>query len=295
MYDPNNLNNPNVANKSEAVNQYSEGDNKNKNNKIIIILLIAIILGLGTYIVYGLISDNNTNNTTDNTNTDNNNTTVTYKLEDYVSVAQEAIASNEAFSQINVQRVGFKNLPTAVTSDFIDAQQNLIDMVSNDVVPSAMGSGNTITSEISKEVNGSVLSIKYDLVISEVSPYDVHNVLTANIDLATNKALTIAELFTKYSKSLDGLANKLFADHVYSASYLDQKYTDAVTGEQLTQAQINAAKATYVERIKTNISTIASPYIKNGKLYVSYRPIDVTKNCIATYKSGPFTVNAIEL
>jgi len=131
---------------------------------------------------------------------------------------------------------------------------------------------NTVSSNIKTQINGTVLSIFYELNFDLDERIFSNNkrsyFTTINIDLGTEKTLTTDDLLSKYNYTKKHIAEKLFEEDVLISN--NQVVIDKDTNISLTKNDIERKKEEYVSRIINEFDNIINMYIENKSLALVY-------------------------
>ena len=220
---------------------------------VIIASIILLLVGFGLYCLFEKQGYGNRNE----------NTFVKYDIKDYIET-KPVIFSNydDAYSSINVSRVNIKNINNDSISTFLKEEDELIDYITgyyNEIMPREnYVPVNTATSSIKTHINGTVLSIFYEINFTldeELFDDNIRSyVVTTNIDLGTEKLLTTTDLLSKYSYTKGYIAEKIFNEDVMIAN--GQVVIDKNTNISLTKNDIERKKNEYVDRIINEFDNI---------------------------------------
>lgn len=234
---------------------------------VIIAAIILLLVGFGLYCLFEKQGYGNKNE----------NTFVKYDIKDYIET-KPVIFSNydDAYSSINVSRVNIKNINNDSISTFLKEEDELIDYITgyyNEIMPREnYVPVNTATSSIKTHINGTVLSIFYEINFTldeELFDDNIRSyVVTTNIDLGTEKLLTTTDLLSKYSYTKGYIAEKIFDEDVMIAN--GQVVIDKNTNISLTKNDIERKKNEYVDRIINEFDNIIKVYIENNSLTLVY-------------------------
>lgn len=204
-------------------------------------------------------------------------TFVKYDIKDYIET-KPVIFSNydSVYSSINVSRVNIKNINNEEVKTFLTEEDELIDYItgyySEIVSKEDYTPINSASSNIKTQINGTVLSIFYEMNFTldkELFSDNIRSyVTTINIDLGTEKILSADDLLSKYSYTKDYIADKIFDEDVMISS--NQIVIDKNTNISLTKSDIERKKNEYVNRIINEFDNIIKVYIENNSLALVY-------------------------
>ena len=241
-----------------------------KKIKIFVILIAILFLISGTILFYifdrqGL-SKNKTNGF------------INYNINDYINITPVVFNNyDDVYSSINVSRISFSNIDARHTESFLIKQNEIIDYITGYYIQINTSNYNykaisTVTSTIKHQINGAVLSVFYklDFVLDEnIFSNNIKSyIITFNIDLRTNKVLTINDLLLKYDYSKEYISDKLFNEDILIEK--GQIVVDKATNISLTKNDIERKKQDYVNRIILEFDNIINIYIENYSLVLVY-------------------------
>lgn len=242
---------------------------KDKSVKLLITFsaLFLILVGVGLYKLfeYQGYSDRKTNKI------------INYNINDYVETVPMIFNNYEnIYKNINVSKVYLKNLDDKTINDFLKEEDKLIEYITgyyndlktiNNYVPI-----NTVTSNIKTQINGTTLSIYYELDFTLDEAIFENNIkkyiITKNIDLGTDKELTTDDLLNKYNYTKDYISEKIFNEDVLIQE--NEMVIDKNTNISLTKMDIERKKEDYKEVIIKNFDNIIKVYIENKTLVLVY-------------------------
>lgn len=197
---------------------------------------------------------------------------VNYNIKDYIETTPVVLSDyNDVFSSINVSKVTIKNLDSNLINTFMNEEDELISYISkyydeikkeNDYT-----TNNTVVTFIKTGINSTVLSVYYQMNFNFNSGIKNY-VVTTNIDLRTNKILTVDDLLLKYNYDKDYIAEKIFNDDVLIGN--NEVAIDKNTNISLTRSDIERKKNEYISRIVDDFDNIIKVYIDNGSLVLTY-------------------------
>lgn len=203
---------------------------------------------------------------------------IDYNINDYINITPVVFNNyGDVYSSINVSRISFSNIDEELTEDFLIKQNEFIDYITGyynqiNMSNSNYGAVSTVTSTIKNQINGAVLSVFYklDFVLDEnvFSDNIKSYIITFNIDLRTNKILTINDLLLKYDYSKDYISDKLFNEDILIEK--GQIVVDKATNISLTKNDIERKKNDYVNKIISEFDNIINIYIENYSLVLVY-------------------------
>lgn len=204
-------------------------------------------------------------------------TFVKYDIKDYVET-KPVIFSNydNVYSSINVSRINIKNISNDSINVFLSEEDELIDYITgyySDIVSEDNYTPtNTATSNIKVQINGTVLSVFYEIDFTldeELFSDNIRSYITTiNIDLGTEKVLSTDDLLSKYSYTKEYIANRIFDEDVMISN--SQVLIDKNTNISLTKSDIERKKKEYVNRIISEFDNIIKVYIENNSLTLVY-------------------------
>jgi len=242
-------------------------NNKKANVLVIITAIILLCAGAFMFFVFDKqgISIHKTNNY------------INYNVNDYVEIFPVVFNTyNDVYSSINVSKVNFKNIDKDLTRIFLDEEEEIIGYITgyyNEIRSSAnYASMSTVSSSIKTQMNGAVLSVFYRLDFKLDDTLFVNNVksyiTTINIDVGTNKIISIDDLLSKYNYTKNYIADKLFNEDVLIEK--NQMVVDKNTNISLTRKDIERKKDEYVDRIISEFDNIIDMYIEDNSLVLVY-------------------------
>ena len=241
----------------------------NRTSKMLVVLSAVVLLlsGLGLYVMfdkqgYGKLEDRKV---------------VTYNVKDYIETkAMVFNGYNDVYGSINVSKVNIKNISNDDVKDFITKEEELISYIDAYYEEMAADDSyipvNTVNSNIKAQINGSILSVFYELDFfldqnifeNNIKKY----VITLNIDLANEEVLNNDYLLKKYDYSKEYLSEKIFEEDVLISN--NQVVIDRNTNITLTKSDIESQKKDYVDRIVREFDNIIEMYIENKSLVIVY-------------------------
>ena len=202
---------------------------------------------------------------------------VNYNVKDYIEPTPVVFNNyGDVYSSINVSKITFKNLDSDLTKTFENDEDELIDYINKyyDEIKKEENhnSDGTATTLIKTQINSTVLSVFYEM---DFGFQDINRnyVITLNIDLNTNKNLTIDDLLLKYNYSKEYIADKLFNDEILIGN--NEVAIDKNTNISLTKSDIEKKKNEYVQRITQEFNNIIKVYIENNSLVLVYNKKDL--------------------
>ena len=170
----------------------------------------------------------------------------------------------------------FKNLDDDLTKTFETEENELIDYINkyyNELKKKKeYTSDNDVNTLIKAQVNSTVLSVFYEINF-KLQNIDRSYIITLNIDLKTNKVLTIEDLLLKYNYNKEYISEKIFNDDVLIDT--DVIVIDKNTNISLTKSDIEKKKNEYVQRITNDFNNIIKVYIENNTLVLVYNKKDL--------------------
>ena len=201
---------------------------------------------------------------------------VSYNVKDYIETVPLVYNDyNNVYSSINVSKVNIKNINNNEINDFIYREDEIISYI-NDYyeeieLKGNYTSNNSVTSSIKTQINGTVLSVFYevDFVLDE-NMFEDNNksyITVINIDLATEKVLKSEDLLSKYNYTKEYISEKIFEEDVLISN--GQIVINKNTNISLTQDDI-IRKNSYVEGIINQFDNIMKVYIENNSLAIVY-------------------------
>ena len=206
-------------------------------------------------------------------------TFVSYNIKDYIETTPVIYNDySDVFTNINISKVNIKNIDSASTKAFIDKEEEFINYVKGyyseiksdikeDYTPI-----NSANSTIKTQINGTILSVFYEISFSLDENYFDNNIrnyiVTTNIDLGTGKVLSNEDLLSKYNYAKKYISEKLFEEDVLIPK--GQVVIDKNTNISLTSSDIEKKKQEYVNRIIDEFDNIISIYIENNSLALVY-------------------------
>lgn len=202
----------------------------------------------------------------------NENTYINYNVKDYIETTPVIFKNySDVYSSINVSKISFKNLDNDLVNEFVNNEEELIEYINkyyNQIKEKEnYTSNNTVTTLIKTQVNSTTLSVFYEINFEFETENRIY-VITTNIDLMTNKSLTIDDILSKYSYSKSYIAEKIFNDDVLISN--NEVVIDKNTNISLIKSDIERKKNEYIERIVDDFDNIIKVYIENGVLVLTY-------------------------
>lgn len=208
----------------------------------------------------------------------NVNSYINYNVNDYVEISPVVFNNySDVYSSINVSRVNFSNIDEKNTESFLLKQEEIINYITGYYNQISMSNSNygaisTVTSTIKTQINSAVLSVFYKLDFTLDSNVFSDNIksyiLTINIDLLTNKLLTVDDLLLKYDYSKEYISDKVFNEDVLISK--GQIVVDKATNISLTRSDVERKKTDYVNKIISEFDSIINIYIENDSLVLVY-------------------------
>lgn len=260
-----------------------------KKAKILVVMSAVFLLIVGVCL-YKLFDYQGFNNGNDN------NKLINYAVKDYVETIPVIFDGYDGvYSKINVSKVDLKNLNTSSTSKFLKEEEELISYITSYKEEISLSddytNNNTVNSAIKMQVNNAILSIFYELDFildenifnSNIKKY----IVTTNIDLATEKALSNDDLLKKYNYTKEYIAEKIFTEDVQITK--NQIVIDKNTNISLTNEDIERNRDDYINRIISDFDNIINMYIDNKSLVLIYNKKEL-KNL---FFDGDFDVEII--
>ena len=241
----------------------------NRTSKILVIVSAVVLLlsGAGLYVLFDIQGYGKTERKQ----------VVSYNIKDYIETRALAFNDyNNVYNSINVSRVDIKNISNDSISDFISREDELIGYIDAYYDEIVARDGyvpiNTANSNIKVQINGTILSVFYELDFFLDDSIFENNVkkyvATINIDLATEEVLSNDFLLKKYDYTKRYLSEKLFEEDVLIAT--NQAVMQKDTNITLTKSDIEKQKEEYVERIVNEFDNIIKMYIENNSLVMVY-------------------------
>lgn len=182
---------------------------------------------------------------------------------------------NDVYNNIDVNLITFKNLDNNLTSSFVNDENELVSYITSyyqNIKKSNNPSKGIVYSEINKQVNGAVLSVSYKLNFEFDSDIFEDNkkiyFKTINIDLATNKVLSVDDLLSKYNYDKEYIADKIFNEDILIGD--NEIVIDKETNISLTKGDLIRKKKHYINRIISDFDNIIEVYISNNSLTLIY-------------------------
>lgn len=235
----------------------------------ILIILSAVMLILAGFILYVIFDRQGLSN--------KKGSYINYNVNDYVEIYPIVYTNyGDVYSNIDVSKVLFKNLDSDITNEFISLVDEVVGYVSGyyNEIDADVGyvPVNSAVSTIKTQISGAVLSVFYRMDFSLDENLFEDNVktyiVTLNVDLRTNKALTNDDLLSKYDYTRSYIADKLFIEDVLIGK--GQVVVDKNTNISLTRTDIERKKSIYIDRIISEFDNIISMYIENSNLVLVY-------------------------
>lgn len=202
---------------------------------------------------------------------------VTYDIKDYIETKPVVFNNySDVYESINVSTINIKNIPKDNVQNFLDEEEELIEYITGYYNEIKLNDNyipiNSVYTNIKTQINGTVLSIFYQINFkldeqifdnSERSYF-----ITTNIDLGTEKVMTIDDLLSKFNYSKEYIAEKVFEEDVLISN--GQVVIDKDTNISLTKSDIERKKNEYVDRIISEFDNIIKMYIENNSLALVY-------------------------
>lgn len=234
---------------------------------VILTAVFLLLAGAVLYIVFDRLGEGNSKSKN----------YVNYNVNDYIEVYPVVFNGySNVYSSINVSKIDIKNIDEDITESFIQKEEEIINYITGYYKEINANSSyvpvNTVYSSIKTQINGAVLSVFYEVdFILDQSIFDDNTksyIATLNIDLATNKVLTVEDLLSKYDYTKDYIADKLFNEDVLIEK--SQVVIDKNTNISLTRNDIERKKNEYINRIISDFDNIIDVYIENNSLVLVY-------------------------
>lgn len=235
-----------------------------------LVILSAIFLVMSGVVLYYIFERQGYNN-----NGERN--YINYNTNDYIVTTPVIFSGYDNFySSINVSKLEITNINPEVTKDFINEEKEILNYISgyyNDIMPKeGYTPVNTATSNIKTQINGAILSIYYQMNIKlDENLFEDNNksyIITTNIDLATERELTVDDLLTKYNYTKKYISEKIFEEDVLIGN--GEVVIDKNTNISLTKQDIEKRKEEYISRITNEFNNIIKVYIENNYLTLVY-------------------------
>lgn len=197
---------------------------------------------------------------------------VNYNIKDYIDTVPVVLSDyNDVFSSINVSKVNLKNLDNSLINNFTAGEEELIEYIGKyyDEIKKNGNytDDNTVVTLIKTGINSTVLSVYYQMNFNFENKIKSY-VVTVNIDLKTNKILSLEDLLLKYNYDKEYIAEKIFNDDILIGN--NEIVIDKNTNISLTKSDIERKKNEYISRIVDDFDNIIKVYIDNGSLVLTY-------------------------
>jgi len=233
---------------------------------VVVAAILLLLSGFGLYILFEKQGYSNREK----------NVFINYDINDYIEITPVIFNNyDNVYQNINISKVNIKNINNSDIDDFITEEKNMINYVTgyyNDINTQNYIPVNTVSSNIKTQINGTVLSIFYELNFDLDERIFSNNkrsyFTTINIDLGTEKTLTTDDLLSKYNYTKKHIAEKLFEEDVLISN--NQVVIDKDTNISLTKNDIERKKEEYVSRIINEFDNIINMYIENKSLALVY-------------------------
>lgn len=240
----------------------------NKTAKLLVVLssIVLLISGGVLYIVFEKAGYGN----------NSINKPITYNIKDYVETTPVLFSDyNDTYTSINVSRVNIKNIDNNITGAFLEREEELINYIGayrQEMVREGYTPSSSVTSNIKMQINGTILSIYYELDFVLDSNIFDNNIkkyfISINIDLNTNRVLSNDDLLSKYDYTREYLSQKIFEEDVLISD--NQVVIDKNTNISLTKSDIEKKKSEYTSRIVNEFDNLIVLYIEDKSLAMVY-------------------------
>lgn len=259
---------------------------------IVIIIIIAILSVIGYYIC-----DNYLNGNIEL----ENNKLVSYKIEDYITIEKVNLFDT---SQLNIEKVVFKNLDVSIVNDFVDEQNRLIKLAENSYNYWASVNFKEIEdaviaySDIWYQINGNILTIYYDMHFEDAIG-NCNDIAVINIDLENKKLVTNEELLKLGNSSFNKIAYEHYNNTLKSFDNCDE--TTRICGIQdkdyniIKVEQFEKDKDIYIDMIVDGLDSAINCYIKDGKIKYDYSRFAIDILYMGVGKGGCFDYVTVEV
>ncbi len=209
------------------------------------------------------------------------NTYINYDVNDYTIVSEVTIDNySDVFSDIDINRVSFKNINSSLVKDFINKEEELISYVKryyNEIKKEEYTNNNKAYSKVKTIVNGTILSVYYEMeFVFDDTMYknNIKNyIITFNIDLKTMKVLSTDDLLNKYNYTKEYIGEKIYNDDILISD--NEVLIDKDTNISLTKKDIERKKKEYVNRVVTDFDNIIKLYVERDTLVLVYDTKDI--------------------
>lgn len=209
------------------------------------------------------------------------NTYINYDVNDYTIVSEVTIDNySDVFSDIDINRVSFKNINSSLVKDFINKEEELISYVKryyNEIKKEEYTNNNKAYSKVKTIVNGTILSVYYEMeFVFDDTMYknNIKNyIITFNIDLKTMKVLSNDDLLNKYNYTKEYIGEKIYNDDILISD--NEVLIDKDTNISLTKKDIERKKKEYVNRVVTDFDNIIKLYVERDTLVLVYDTKDI--------------------
>lgn len=263
-----------------------------KGKNIIIILLVVIVvmlLALCVLFATGTISFNSKsldNNTENNGNietevNDNNEPSESFSKDasDYVELVSD-IMDGHAF-----KKVSFKNLDSSLTESYLNEQTLMLNDIER-YEGYNLTDGNTWF-----QVNGNILSVYYEIIVSNEMGEQPHIVVT-NIDLKNNKVLSDREVLALANGGFDQIALKNYNELLPVIEKCEEVENNchvlARGGGFITLKDYTENKDKYINNIINGLDDVIFCYIKDGIVKYDYQKVRLDNLFYINGKGGAF-------
>lgn len=241
----------------------------NKQAKLLVVVAAIFLLlsGMGLYVLFEKQGYGDTKKRN----------IVTYDIKDYIETVPVIYNDyGNVYDSINVSRIKIKNIANSDINLFLEREEELINYITGyyneigakeDYLPI-----NTATSVIKTQINGTILSVLYEIDFSlDEDIFDDNKrsyIITTNIDLATEKVLSSDDLLSKYNYTKEYISEKIFEEDVLISK--GQIVIDKNTNISLTKDDIERKKEIYIDGIINQFDNIIKVYIENNSLAIVY-------------------------
>lgn len=202
---------------------------------------------------------------------------INYNIDDYVEINPVIFNNyNDFYESVNISKININNLDSKISEEFIVKQNEIINYIDGYYKEFNIRNGylpvNNVSSNIKKQINGTILSVFYEIKFNldeyifddNIKSY----IITLNIDLGTERALTTQDLLSKYDYTKEYISKKLFEEDVLIEE--SEVVIDKNTNISLTKADIERKKEYYIDRIVNEFDNIIKVYIENKSLVLVY-------------------------
>ncbi len=201
---------------------------------------------------------------------------ISYNIKDYTETTSLAYDNyTDVYTSIKVSRISIKNIANDEITSFLEKENEFlgyIDDYYNEMKKDNYTPVSSVESTTKAQINGTVLSVYYEVDFNldeDIFEDDEKKYITTiNIDLATEKVLSIDDLLSKYSYTKEYISEKLFEEDIMISD--GEVVIDKNTNISYTKSDVVRKKEVYVNGIINEFDNIMEVYIENSSLVIVY-------------------------